>query len=66
MEEKPLHLSDLAAIDGAFISGTTVDVVPIGSIDDAKYCSASYPLIDRIIKEYSQEARAYIVQHKKN
>lgn len=60
--EKPLCKAELADIDGAFITGTTVDVLPICSIGEQKIPSVSQPLIQNIINEFKKEIRHYILE----
>jgi branched-chain amino acid aminotransferase len=62
VKEETLHVEELPKIEGAFITGTTVDVLPIGSIDDRKIHSVSNPFIQNIVKQYNEEMREYIEQ----
>ncbi len=58
--EKTLHRRDLTDIQGAFITGTTVDVTPIRSISRIHLDSATNPLVRRIEAEYENEIAEYI------
>ncbi|MGE0085938.1 MAG: aminotransferase class IV [Desulfococcaceae bacterium] len=63
--EHPLHTSELGKIDGAFITGTTVDVLPVSHVDDIFLPSVSHPLIRMIIEKFGKEIREYTRQRKK-
>lgn len=60
--EKNIDVDKLKDIDGAFMSGTSVDVLPIGSVDDLKLDSTSNPIIIKLNKGYSK----YVSQDIKN
>ncbi len=62
--EQLLHCEEISAISGAFITGTTVDIAPIRSIDDHTISSMENPQIQNIMRLYSDEVNAYIEQHK--
>lgn len=62
--EELLHREEIGAISGAFITGTTVDIAPIRSIDDYPISSMENPQIQEIMRLYSEEVKAYIEQHK--
>ncbi len=62
--EELLHRGEISAISGAFITGTTVDIAPIRSIDDYTISSVENPHIQNIMRLYSGEVNAYIEQHK--
>ena len=58
--EERVHTRDLEDIQGAFITGTTVDVTPIRSIDKIHLGSANIPLIRNIAAAYEKEIVEYI------
>jgi branched-chain amino acid aminotransferase len=58
--EKTVHTRDLNDIQGAFITGTTVDVTPIRSIAKIQLDSANIPLIRKIVAEYEKKIAEYI------
>jgi branched-chain amino acid aminotransferase len=64
VQEKRLHRDALEHIQGAIITGTTVDVLPIGSVDSLQLPSASHPLLCDIIRRYDALAAAYIAGRK--
>lgn len=64
--EELLHREEIGAISGAFITGTTVDIAPIRSIDDYPISSMENPQIQEIMRLYSEEVKAYIEQHKRH
>jgi len=58
--EKKVHPRVLSDIQGAFITGTTVDVTPIRSISRIHLDSATNPLVRKIAAEYENEIAEYI------
>ena len=64
VREKRLHRKELDGIEGAIITGTTVDVLPVGSVGALKLPSASNPVIRDIIRSYEDLAAAYIAGRK--
>ncbi len=62
--EELLQREEIGAISGAFITGTTVDIAPIRSIDDHTISSMENQQIQEIMRLYSEEVQAYIEQHK--
>ncbi|GBC62900.1 branched-chain amino acid aminotransferase [Desulfonema ishimotonii] len=66
VNERTLHRDELTDIEGAFITGTTVDVLPIASIDHRKIRSVSDLRIQKIIKGYEKEIRFYTEMRKKS
>lgn len=58
--EKSIHSMGLEDIQGAFLTGTTVNVTPIRSIAMTPLNSANIPLIRRIVADYDQEITEYI------
>jgi branched-chain amino acid aminotransferase len=62
--EQCIHRADLPALQGAFITGTTVDVLPVAAIDDVAFASAEAPIIQAIIQRFAAEVARYIEQRK--
>ena len=58
--EESIHVDDLKKLDGAFMSGTSVNVLPIKSIDNIKINSISNPIIKAINHGYINEIKEYI------
>ncbi|MFW5635917.1 MAG: aminotransferase class IV [Thermodesulfobacteriota bacterium] len=58
--EQPLCTDDLKTLKGAFITGTTVDVLPIASIGEIRIPSVSAPAIQSIIQVFREKMRADI------
>ncbi|MBT8334675.1 MAG: aminotransferase class IV [Deltaproteobacteria bacterium] len=61
--EELLHRGEIRTVSGAFITGTTVDIAPIRSIDDYTISSMENPQIQNIMRLYSDEVNAYLKQH---
>ena len=60
VQKKLLHRDELPGLDGAFITGTTIDILPVGSIDDLRLHSASHPSIKKIQHAFAESVKAYI------
>lgn len=58
--EQSLRTAELETLKGAFITGTTVDVLPIASIDEIRIPSVSAPAIQSIIRVFREKMRADI------
>lgn len=62
--EQNIPVTELNSIDGAFISGTGNDVLPIASIDSIKLASVKSPIISSIMHEYDRLVKEYIASKK--
>lgn len=62
--EESIHIGDLSKIDGAFMSGTSVDVLPISTIDEIKLNSMDNKIIIEINNFYIRGMEDYILKHK--
>lgn len=62
--EQCIQQNDLPDIEGAFITGTTVDVLPVAAIGDLNTDSAGAPVIKKIIREFASEVARYIEKRK--
>lgn len=60
VKEELLHQNDLQLLQGAFITGTTIDVLPIGHINERYLPSVKHPIITRVAVEFGDTCRAYI------
>ncbi|QEK11555.1 branched-chain amino acid aminotransferase [Crassaminicella thermophila] len=58
--EKAIHEKEIASLDGAFMSGTSVNVLPIKSIDKIKMDSVDNQVINKILEGYLNEMKDYI------
>lgn len=62
--EETIHVEDLEKLDGAFMSGTSVNVLPISTVDDIKLNSITNPVIIEINKAYMKAMEDYIEKNK--
>lgn len=62
--EQKIPVSELNTIDGAFISGTGNDILPIASINNIALESIKNPIILTIMREYYRLVNQYIVSKK--
>jgi branched-chain amino acid aminotransferase len=66
VQEKMLHKDDLNRIEAAFITGTTIDILPIGSIGRLQFASVGHPVIQTITRAFTEEVSACIAAEKKS
>lgn len=64
VQEKMLHKDDLNRIEAAFITGTTIDILPIGSIGRLHLASVGHPVIQTITRAFTEEVSACIAAEK--
>ncbi|MCQ4922977.1 aminotransferase class IV [Tissierella carlieri] len=62
--EESIHIEDLKKLDGGFMSGTSVNVLPISTIDDIPLDSINNKIIKEINNGYVREVENYILKHK--
>lgn len=62
--EDSIHVEDLVKLDGGFMSGTSVNVLPISTIDELKLDSVNNKIIKEINNVYVDEMKNYILKHK--
>ena len=58
--EKNIHMEELDSLDGAFMSGTSVNVLPIASIDDIELDSVNNRIIKIVREAYENRMKEYI------
>mgnify|MGYP003407678927 FL=1 len=58
--EETIPVSKLAEIDGAFITGTGNNILPIQSIETLTLSSTSNPIIKALMNEYTKLVESYI------
>lgn len=61
--EELVAVEDLINIDGLFISGTSIKVQPVASVDSMKFNSGSNPVIVSIRNEFDRMINEYIKSH---
>lgn len=62
--EERIHIEDLGKIDGAFMTGTSVNALPITTIDDRKYNSVDNSIIKEVGKGYMESIKKYLEEKK--
>ncbi len=62
--EDHIHINQLDEFDGAFMTGTSVDVLPITTIDNSRFDSVNNNIIINISKEYLKYVKEYIEARK--
>lgn len=58
--EENIHVDDIPHLEGAFMSGTSVNVLPISSINDIKLDSVNNPIIKKVSDGYISKMKSYI------
>lgn len=62
--EESIHEDELKDLEGAFMSGTSVNVLPISTIGDLKINSVHSSIIKDISRLYMEEMDKYIYEHR--
>ena len=60
IRQRKLHRDDLNRLAGAFITGTTIDVLPVRSIESVNFDSAVHPTIVKIAKAFDKHVTNYV------
>jgi branched-chain amino acid aminotransferase len=66
VREQKLHKKDLGRLEAAFITGTTIDVLPVGSVDQLRFASVGHPVVHTIIGAFADRVAAYIANEKRS
>lgn len=61
--EKSIHIEDIKNLDGGFMSGTSVNVLPISKIDNTEINSVKNKIIREINNAYVLEMENYIIKY---
>ncbi|TJX14021.1 branched-chain amino acid aminotransferase [Tissierella creatinini] len=62
--EESIHVDDLKKIEGAFMTGTSVNILPISEIDDIKLNSVNNKIIKTLNQAYDNMIIEYIEKNK--
>lgn len=60
VEESPLAMEEITNLEGAFISGTSPNILPIRQIDDKTLASSSNPLIMKLMAFFKESVEKEI------
>lgn len=63
--EENIHIAQLNKIDGVFMTGTSVNVLPITSIEHRRYNSVDNNIISRVRNSYLEDMEKYIKKSRK-
>lgn len=63
--EEFIEVEGLSTVDGAFLSGTSIKVLPIATIDGMEVHSSSNSVVDAVRKEYNLLLEKYIEENVK-
>jgi len=63
VREETIAVSKLPEIDGAFITGTGNNILPIKSIGEVPLQSTTNPIIKTLMTEYATLVETYIIEH---
>lgn len=64
VREEFISVDDLDHAEGAFLSGTSINVLPIASIGSRTFASAKHPVIVKIRDTYGRLLQEYIDKHR--
>jgi len=62
--EETIHVDDLKTLDGAFMTGTGLNILPISSVDNLIIPSVNNKIVMDLNKEYQQLTKDYIDKNK--
>lgn len=62
--EQSIHIDDIHKLDGAFMTGTSVNILPISKIDDLNLGSVNNKVITELNKGYNELISEYIEKNK--
>lgn len=57
VHQRPVPISNVYMYDACFLTGTSIDLLPIRRIDSQVFRSASNPLFVKLLKEFREETR---------
>lgn len=61
--ERLIDVNELSQVDGIFISGTSIKVLPVSAVDGRRYDSAVHPVISAIRERFDRVIDDYIRKH---
>jgi branched-chain amino acid aminotransferase len=64
LHKKNIRVEDLPLFDAAFVTGTSIDVMPVNSIGTVYYNSSENRIVENIMKEYNKEKLMYLSEFK--
>ena len=53
-DSRPIELNELSHMDGAFITGTSINVLPVSCIEEMVHYDAENPVLRRIMKGFEE------------
>ncbi len=65
-KEVAIHKSDLKNCDAAFLTGTSIDILPISKIDNRIYQSSSHAIVKDMIQQFAKKVNSDIANHQLN
>lgn len=65
VREAVIRPEELARFSECFITGSTREIVPVGSVDDARYTVGPGTVTARLQAAFAAHTRAYVAKHKK-
>lgn len=57
IEERPIKISELKDFAGVFLTGTSIDLLPVSTIENHSFTTASNPLFLELAAAYEEEKR---------
>ncbi|MBN2050159.1 MAG: aminotransferase class IV [Spirochaetales bacterium] len=63
VEEKDVFVSDLPNFDAAFLTGTSIFILPVARINDLSFPSADHPTIQKVTRAYAALTEEYLASY---
>lgn len=63
-KEEDIRTADLPNMEGAFITGTSIDLLPIAKIDEYTYSTSSNPVMKQLLEQYRMLMKSSLDQFK--
>lgn len=60
IQKRTIRIEELTFVDGLFVTGTSIDVMPVNSVGTLKYKSSSNRMVEKVMKLYQMEVNKYI------
>jgi branched-chain amino acid aminotransferase len=63
LQRRVIRLEELTFFDAAFVTGTSIGVMPVNNIASIPYASSSNRMVERMMEAYEMEVKRYIATH---
>jgi len=63
VSEELVNVDELGLVDAVFLSGTSIKVLPVSSIEEHRFKSSENAVVTAVIREYDRIVEKYIASH---